>query len=79
MFSKEIHKNFMDTLGKKSLSYSTVKNGLLNLRGAGSALQMMSGTGDQKRPPTMNLPKLCTIWSCATEGKACKALLGKWV
>jgi hypothetical protein len=48
---KEIHENFMYTLGKESPSCSTVKNGLLNLRGAGRALEMMSGLGGQKRPP----------------------------
>jgi hypothetical protein len=37
---------------------------------------MMSG---QKRPPTIKLPELCTIWSCATESDICEALLGKWV
>jgi hypothetical protein len=40
---------------------------------------MMSGLGGQKRPPTMKLPKLCTILSCATKGETCKPLLGKWV
>jgi hypothetical protein len=69
----------MDTLGKKSLSYSTVKNGLLNFRGAESALEIMSGTGGKKRPTPINQPKLCTIWLCATEGKTCEALLEKWV
>jgi hypothetical protein len=31
---------------------------------------MMSGLGGQKRPPTIKLPKMCTIWSCATEGES---------
>jgi hypothetical protein len=48
---------------KESSSYRTEKNGLLNLIGAGRALEVMSGLGGQKRPPTMILPKLCTIWS----------------
>jgi hypothetical protein len=76
---KEIHEDFMDTLVKEPHSYSTVKNGLLNLRGAGKALEMMSGLGGHKRPLTMKLSKLCTIWSCATEGKTCEELPGKWV
>jgi hypothetical protein len=33
----------------------------------------------EKRPPTMKLSKLRTIWSCAIEGETCEALLGKWV
>jgi hypothetical protein len=32
MFPKEIHDDFIDTFGKESPTYSTVKNGLLNLR-----------------------------------------------
>jgi hypothetical protein len=68
---------FMNTLGKESPSYSTLKNGLLNLKGTERALEMMSSLGGQKRPPTMNLPKLCTMWSCATEGESCETLLGK--
>jgi hypothetical protein len=62
MSPKEINEDLIDTLGKESISYSTVKKGLLNLRGAGRALEMMSGVGCQKRPPTMKMPKLFTIW-----------------
>jgi hypothetical protein len=70
----------MDTIGKEFPSYSTVKkNGLLNLKGAGRGLEMMCGLEGQKMPPTMKVSKLCTIWSCATEGETCEALLGKWV
>jgi hypothetical protein len=80
MSPKEIDEDFMDTLGKESPSYSTMtKYGLLHLGAAGRALEMMSGLGGQKTPPTMKLPKFCTIWSCATEGETCKSLLGKWV
>jgi hypothetical protein len=57
---KEIHEDFMDTLGKESPSYCSVKR-LAAERGTGRALEMMSGLGDQKRPPTMKLPKLCII------------------
>jgi hypothetical protein len=79
MSTKEIHEDFMDTLSKGSSSYSTVKNGLLNLKRAGRALEIMSGLGGQKMPPTMKPPKLWTIWSSATEDETCEALLGKWV
>jgi hypothetical protein len=80
MFPKEVHEDFMDTLGKESPSYSTVNiNGLLNLRWTGRTLEMMSCLGGQKRPPTMKLPKLCTIWSYGTECDTCEELLGKWV
>jgi hypothetical protein len=50
MSPKEIHEEFMDKLGEESPSYNTVKTGLLNLRRAVRALEMMSG---QKRPLTM--------------------------
>jgi hypothetical protein len=68
MSPKEIHEDFMDTLGKASPSYSTVKNGLLNLRGAGRALRIMSSLAAM----------LCTIWSCATEGETCEELYKLW-
>jgi hypothetical protein len=79
MSPKEIHEEIMDALGEQFPPYSTVKNELLNLRGAGTVFEMMSGLGGQKRPPTMKLPKLCTIRSFATESETCEALLGKWV
>jgi hypothetical protein len=62
MSPKEVHADFMDTLEKEPPSNSTLKNGLLNLRGGGRALEMMSGLGGEKRPPTMKPPRLCTIW-----------------
>jgi hypothetical protein len=49
MSPKEIHEDFMDTLGKEFPSYSIVKNGLLNLRGAGRALEVMSGRQGHQR------------------------------
>jgi hypothetical protein len=49
------------TLENESPSHNTMKKGLLNLRGAGRALEMMSGLGGKNRTPTIKLPKLCTI------------------
>jgi hypothetical protein len=74
MSPKDIHDDFMDTLWKKSPSYSTVKK--RNLKAAGKAVEMLSSLCGQKRQPTMKQPKLCTIWSCATEGDTFEALLG---
>jgi hypothetical protein len=62
-----------------SIRASMMKNGMLNLRGAVTSFEMMSGLGGQKWPPTMKLPKLCTIWSSATEDETCETLQGKWV
>jgi hypothetical protein len=42
MSPKEINEDFMDTLGKEFPFYSTVKNGLLDLREAGRVLEIMS-------------------------------------
>jgi hypothetical protein len=73
MSPKDIQKDFMDTLGKESPSYSTEKKmDCFYFRGTGRALEMMSGLGGQKSPPTMKLPKLCTIWSCATKARPAK-------
>jgi hypothetical protein len=80
MSQKETHEYFIDTLWKESPSYYTVQeNGPLNLIGALRALEIMGFLGGQKRPSTINLPKMCTIWSCATEGETCEVLLRKWV
>jgi hypothetical protein len=64
-------------LGRSPLSKAQYKNGLLNLRGA--AFEMMSGLSGQKWPLTMKLPNLWTIWSCATEGETCEAMIRKCV
>jgi hypothetical protein len=66
-------------LGRSPFPIALWKKWAANFRGAERALEMMNGLGGQKRPPTMKLPKLCTIWSCAIEGETCKANLGKWV
>jgi hypothetical protein len=66
-------------LGRSPLLIALWRNGLLNLKGTGIALEMMSGLDGQRTPPTMNLPKLCMIWSCARECLTCEALLGKWL
>jgi transposase len=54
MSPKEIHKYFMDTLWTESPSYSTVKNGLLNLRGAGRKLQMLRTLGGGRAKEATN-------------------------
>jgi hypothetical protein len=51
MSPKDIHDDFMDTLWKKSPSYSTVKK--RNLKAAGKAVEMLSSLCGQKRQPTM--------------------------
>jgi hypothetical protein len=72
MSPKEIHKTSWIHLKSSPLTIALRKNGLLNLRGTERAFDAMSGLGGQKRPPTIKLPKLCTIWSCATESETCE-------
>jgi transposase len=74
MSPKEIHEDFMDTLCKESPTYSTVKKWAHEFKRGRESIGDDNGLGGQKRPPTMKLPKLCTICSCATEGKTCEVL-----
>ena len=50
---KEIKKSFMEILGKKYLSYGTVKNEQQSLRKGESALRMMDGLAATNMPPLM--------------------------
>jgi hypothetical protein len=52
---KEIHEVFMDSLGKDSPSYSTVKKWSAGFK------RDRESIGDVERPPAVKLPKLCTI------------------
>ena len=56
---KKIHEDFMETVGKESPSYSTVKNGQKSLKGGERALRMMVGLAAPKMPPLMTM-----LWSC---------------
>ena len=59
---KEIHEDFMETLGKESLSYSAVKTWAAELKRGGGALKMMDGLAAPKMPPLMKMSSLCTPW-----------------
>ena len=48
MSPKEIHEDFMETLGKESPSYSTVKKWAAEFRRGGRALKMMNGLAPQR-------------------------------
>ena len=51
---KEIHEDFMVTIGKESPSYSTVKKWAAEFkRGDESALRMVDGLAGPKMPPLM--------------------------
>ena len=60
---KETHEDFMKTLGKESLSYSTVKKWA-----AERVLRMMDGLAAQKMPPLMKMSRSCTPWLCVIGG-----------
>ena len=53
---KEIHEDFMETLGKESPSYSTVKIWAAEFKsGRERALRMMDGLAALKMPPLMKM------------------------
>jgi transposase len=80
MSPKEIHEDFMDTLGKKSPSYRTVKNGLHEFKRGGKSIGHDERPGRPKKAFNDEAAEeLCTILSCATEDETCEALRGKWV
>ena len=70
---KEIHEDFMETLGKESPSYSTVKNGQQSLRGRERALRMMDSLAAPKMPQLMKMSRSCTPWLCVIGGETCEA------
>jgi hypothetical protein len=79
MSPKEIDEDFMDTLENESPSYSNVKIWSCEIKRGRKRIGDNERPYRQKEAKTMKLPKLCTIWLCATEGETCEALLGKWV
>ena len=61
---KEIHEDFMETLGKESPSYSTVITGQQSLTWGERVLRMMDGLATPKMPPLMKMSRSCTPWLC---------------
>ena len=71
---KEIHEDFMETLGKESPSYSTVKKWTAEFKsGRERALRMMDGLAAPKVPPLMKMSRSCTPWLCVRGGETCEA------
>ena len=69
----EIHKDFMQTLGKESSSYSAVNKWSAEFKRGERVLRMMDGLADQKMPPLMEMSRSCTPWLCVIGGKTCEA------
>ena len=78
MTPKKIHEDFMKTLGNKSPSYSTVKNGLQNLSVGQRALRMMQGLAAQKIPQLKKMWRSFTTWICVKGGGPCELYPAKW-
>ena len=68
---KEIHEEFMETIGKESPTYSTV-NGQQSLRGEKRALRMMGSLAAPKMPPLMKMSWSCTPWLCVISSETYK-------
>ena len=73
MSLKEIHEDFIQTLGKESPSYSTVKKLAAEFkRGRERAFRMMNGLAAPKMP-LMKMTIWCTPWLCMIKGETCEA------
>ena len=72
MTPKEIHEDFMKTLGNESPFYYTVKNGLQNLSVGERALRMLVGLAAPKMPQLMKMWRSFTTWLCVTGGETCE-------
>ena len=70
MPTKEIHKDFLETLGKESPSYSIAKNEHQGLRGGEIALRMMDGLAAPKMSLLMKMSRSRAAWLCVIGGEA---------
>ena len=73
MAPKEIHEDFMETLGKESPSYSTVKKWAAEFKRGRESVRMMDNLASQKRPPLMKMSRSCSPWLCVIGGETCEA------
>ena len=64
----------METLGKESPSYSTVKKWTAELTrdGGGECIEDDERSGRPKEATTDKMLRLCTVWSCVTGGETCE-------
>ena len=68
---KEIHEDFMETLGEESPSYITVINVQQSLRGGERDLRIMDGLVSPKMPPLMKMA--FTPWLSVIRGETYEA------
>ena len=62
----------METLGKESPSYSTVKKWAAEFK-KGRVLRGMDGLAAPKMPPLMKMSRSFTPWLCVIGGETCEA------
>ena len=79
MPAKEIHEDFMETIGKESISYSTVKKYMwaAEFKRGRESLGMIDGMAAPKMPPLMKMSRSCTPWLFVIEGETYEAQLAK--
>ena len=71
--SKEEGKDedFMETLGKESPSYSTVKKWAAEVKKGRESVRMMDGLATLKMPRFMKMSRSCIPWLCMIGGETC--------
>ena len=72
MSPKEIHEEFMETVGKEPPSYSTVKKWAAEFRTGRKSIEDDERYGALKRLSQMKTLSLWTVWSCMTGGETCE-------
>ena len=74
MHLKEIHEHFIETVGKESLSYNTVKTWAAEFKRERESADD-DGRSDRLKDATANEMKMsrsCTLWLGVIEGETCK-------
>ena len=68
---KEIHDDFMETLGKESPSYSTVKRWAAEFKRGREIVEDRLAV--PKMPTLMKMSRSCTLWLCVIVGETGEA------
>ena len=73
MHPKEIHEHFIETVGKESLSYNTVKTWAAEFKRGRESVDD-DGRSDRPEDATAyeKMSRSCTLWLGVIEGETCK-------